>query len=152
MSYEAVPLFYEEWNDEASELLIACDEEVQKICRALPAFELQYVKSLKIHYESPNVEAMTKKLSSIAAFKGLKTPTVETEDGLIPDLHSRYFTADFSYGLTIIRQVAEFARVRTPYIDDTMDWYRRIAVEKDEFRYLDYGITSFEAFSNFYSL
>ena len=50
--YNRVPLFYEEWDDESSELLIACDEEIQQICRALPEFELQYVKSLRIHYES----------------------------------------------------------------------------------------------------
>ena len=107
LTYEYVPLFYEEWNDASSELLIACDEEVQDICRALPEYHLEYVKSLRVHYESPTAEAMTRKISSIAAFKGLTTPTVEVEGGLIPDLHSRYFTADFSYGLTVIKQVAD---------------------------------------------
>lgn len=148
--YPSVPLFYEEWDDASSELLIACDEEVQDICRALPQLELQYVKSLRVHYESPTVEAMTKKISSIAAFKGLTTPVVEVEGGVIPDLHSRYFTADFSYGLTIIKQVADFARVKTPNIDATMAWYKKIAVEKDEFRFEDYGITDWESFVNFY--
>lgn len=63
--YESMPLFYEEWDDASSELLIACDEEVQEICRALPEFELQFVKSLRVHYESPTVEAMTRKISSM---------------------------------------------------------------------------------------
>lgn len=148
--YKSVPLFYEEWDDAASELLLACDEEVQEICRSLPEFELQYVKSLRIHYESPTVEAMTKKISSIAAFKGLTTPTVTVEGGLIPDLHSRYFTADFSYGLTIIKQVADFAGVKTPNINATMAWYKSIAVEMDEFRFFDFGITGMDAFRKFY--
>ena len=148
--YEHVPLFYEEWDDASSELLIACDSEVQDICRALPEFELQFVKSLRIHYESPTVEAMTKKISSIAAFKGLTTPTVSVENGLIPDLHSRYFTADFSYGLTIIKQVADLAGVKTPNIDETMAWYKNIAVETDEFRFEDYGITDMNEFERFY--
>ena len=149
VTYDSVPLFYEQWDDTSSELLIACDKEVQEICRALPDFQLEYVKSLRIHYESPTVEAMTRKISSIAAFKGLKTPTVEVDGSFIPDLHSRYFTADFSYGLTIIKQVAEFAGVSTPNIDATMQWYKSIAVEMDEFRFEDYGIidrASFEAF------
>lgn len=148
--YDYIPLFYEEWNDASSELLIACDEEVQEICRALPEFELQYVKSLRVHYDSPTVEAMTKKITSIAAFKGLTTPTVKVEGGLIPDLHSRCFTADFSYGLSIIKQVADFAGVKTPNIDATMAWYKNIAIEKDEFRFKDYGITDSNSFRKFY--
>ena len=150
IKYDSVPLFYEEWDDASSELLIACDEEVQEICRALPKFELQYVKSLRVHYESPTVGTMTKKISSIAAFKGLTTPVVEVDGGVIPDLHSRYFTADFSFGLTIIKQVADFAGVQIPNIDATMTWYKNIAVEKEEFRFDDYGITDRETFEEFY--
>ena len=148
--YKRVPLFYEEWDDESSELLIACEDEVQQICRALPEYKLEYVKSLRVHYESPTVEAMTRKISSIAAFKGLTTPTIEVEGGVIPDLHSRYFTADFSYGLTIIKQVADLAGVSTPNIDATMQWYKDIAIEHDEFRFIDFGITDMKSFAEFY--
>ncbi|MFR3264576.1 MAG: NAD/NADP octopine/nopaline dehydrogenase family protein [Blautia massiliensis (ex Durand et al. 2017)] len=69
-----VPLFYENWNNETSELLIACDTEVQQLCKTLP-FNLSYVKSLCVHYESPTAEAMTKKISGITGFKGLTSPT-----------------------------------------------------------------------------
>ena len=148
--YDRVPLFYEEWDDASSELLIACDEEVQKICRKLPQFHLEYVKSLKEHYESPTVEAMTRKISSISAFKGLTTPALQVEGGWIPDLHSRYFTADFSYGLSVIKQIAMFADVETPNIDATLAWYQNIAIEKDGFNFRDYGITDKEAFEAFY--
>ena len=150
--YESIPLFYEEWDDESSRLLFLCDEEVQKICRALPEFKLQFVRSLKDHYESHTVQAMTKKISSIESFKGLKTPSTKVEGGFIPDLHSRYFTADFSYGLTIIKQVADFAGIKVPNIDDVMAWYKSIAVEKDEFNYSDYGIEEFDEFKDFYLL
>lgn len=148
--YEKAPLFYEEWNDDASARLIAADDEVQAVCRALPEFDLKYVKSLKDHYESYSVEEMTKKISSIAAFQGIGSPMVKTEGGWIPDLHSRYFTADFSYGLTIIRQAAGFAGVHTPVIDDMLNWYRSIAVEKDEFRFGAHGITDRDGFVGFY--
>ncbi|MCR5060495.1 MAG: NAD/NADP octopine/nopaline dehydrogenase family protein [Saccharofermentans sp.] len=150
MVYDTLPLFYEEWDDSSSELLLACDDEVQAICRALPEFDLGYVKSLRVHYDSPTVESMTKKLSSIQAFKGLKTPMVECEGGFIPDLHSRYFTADFSYGLTIIKQVADFAGVRTPNIDETMSWYKDIAIENNHFSFEDYGIKDLNSFRDFY--
>lgn len=150
VTYDQLPLFYEEWDDASSELLIACDEEVQRICHKLPVFELEFVKSLRLHYESPTVKDMTRKISSIEAFKGLKTPAIATSKGLIPDLHSRYFTADFSYGLTIIKQIADFASVSTPNIDDTMNWYKKIAIEKKEFRFEDYGIVNKAEFESFY--
>ena len=38
VTYESLPLFYEEWDDPSSELLMACDDEIQDICAALPGF------------------------------------------------------------------------------------------------------------------
>ena len=148
--YDRVPLFYEEWNDESSDLLMKCDDEVQAICKALPEQHLNYVKSLRDHYESYTVEAMTAKLSGIASLKGITTPSVEINGRYIPDLHSRYFTADFSYGLALIRQVAEFAGVSTPNIDEVSDWYDRIKLENNSFSYRDYGIVDKESFDRFY--
>ena len=151
-SYKRIPLFYEEWDDASSELLLACDAEVQDICKALPEFQLHYVKSLREHYESPTIKLMTKKISSIPAFKGITTPSVQVEDGYIPDLHSRYFTADFSYGLYILQQLGKIANVATPNIDETMAWYRGISLEKDEFCFSDYGIHSVDDLVRFYMM
>lgn len=148
--YPSLPLFYEDWDDASSELLLACDDEVQAICRALPDFQLNYVKSLREHYESPTVQAMTKKISGIEPFKGLKTPAIAVKDGFIPDLHSRYFTADFSFGLTIIRQIAKFSGTNTPNIDNTLLWYYSIAEEKKEFQYSDYKIVSIKELESLY--
>ena len=148
--YDSVPLFYEEWSNESSELLIACDNEVQKICKALPEFKLDYVKSLQVHYDSYTVSAMTKKISSIPAFKGLATPTIEKNGFFIPDVHSRYFTADFSYGLSIIQQIGKIAQAKTPNIDETMQWYKNISVETEEFRFKDYEITDKLSLKQFY--
>ena len=148
--YRKVPLFYEEWDDASSTLLIKCDDEVQGICKTFPDIDLRYVRSLKANYECQTVDEMTKKISSIAAFKGLKTPVIEVDGGFIPDLHSRYFTSDFSFGLAIIKQIAEFAGVPTPNIDATLSWYKSIAVETEEFRFEDYGIDDIEQFREFY--
>lgn len=115
-------LFYEDWNDEASALLIACDNELQRLCKAIP-LELTDVKSLKAHYESPTITAMTRKISSIAAFKGLLSPMKEINGPWIPDFTSRYFTADFSYGLKVIKDISELFGVRTPSIDKIWNWY-----------------------------
>lgn len=149
--YDKLPLFYEDWNDETSRLLFKCDDEVQKICNKIGEFDLSYVKSLKIHYESETPELLTKKISSIQSFKGLQTPHCVTDNGkYIPDLNSRYFTADFSYGLFIIEQIADFLGIDVPNIKSTMDWYRNISINKSEFCFKDNGIFSYKDFIEFY--
>lgn len=150
--YKKVPLFYEEWNDETSKLLIACDEEVQKLCASLKQFDLSYVKSLRIHYESPTAELMTKKISSIAGFKGLTSPTIKVEGGYIPDFNSRYFTADFSYGLAILMQIADFVGLDAPNMRATLQWYYDLVGKRDEYNYKDYGINTYQDFVDFYSI
>lgn len=126
-------LFYEEWDDPSSEMLIACDGELQKLCDVIP-LDLKSVKSLRDHYESHTVDAMTKKISSIKAFKGLKSPMTETENGWVPDWNSRYFTADFSFGLKIIRDIAKMFGVDTPNIEKVWEWYLNAAkVNKDSY-------------------
>ena len=151
--YDSLPLFYEHWDNETSELLLKCDDEVQQICRALNAFNLGNVKSLRIHYESETVEQMTAKISSIQGFKGLTTPSIKVDNGYIPDLNSRYFVADFSYGLSIIKQIADFANVEVPNITEVLLWYKKIAISGiKEFLYSDYNINTYEDFVNFYCL
>lgn len=150
-TYDSVPLFYEEWTDESSKLLLKCDGEVQALCRAIERFDLTSVRSLKEHYESDTPEALTRKITSIKSFKGLTTPTVKTEKGYIPDFQSRYFVADFSYGLTILKQIADFYEVATPNIDETLAWYEKVTKKAKGFSFKDYGIDSREKFEEFYS-
>lgn len=149
--YKKVPLFYENWNNETSELLIACDTEVQQLCKTLP-FNLSYVKSLCVHYESPTAEAMTKKISGITGFKGLTSPTKKVEGGYIPDFNSRYFTADFSYGLVILIQIAEYVNIDVPNMRETLQWYHDLVGERKEYNFKDYGINTYQDFVDFYSL
>lgn len=148
--YERVPLFYEEWNDESSELLLKCDDEVQKLCNSITGIDLSHVKSLRIHYESPTAEAMTKKLSSIAGFKGLTSPTVKVDGGYAPDFKSRYFTADFPYGLSILMQIADFVGMDVPNMRETLNWYYGLVGKQKGFQFSDYGIETLNQFLEFY--
>ena len=148
--YSRIPLFYQEWDDASSRLLIACDEEVQQLCRALTDFDLSGVKSLKDHYESQTPEAMTHKISHIPAFQGLPSPQIAVEGGFIPDFHSRYFTADFSYGLAILVQLAHMAHVPAPNMEQTLQWYQALAGKPQMFDFNRWGITDYETFIAFY--
>jgi hypothetical protein len=46
----------------------------------------------------------------------------ETAEGFVPDLHSRYFTEDFPYGLDLLRQLAKEKNVNTPTMDEVQRW------------------------------
>lgn len=150
--YDSVPLFYEDWNDETSELLFKCDDEVQSICRGIKEFDLSYVKSLKLHYESDSPKALTKKIANIQGFKGLKTPTIEVDRKYIPDLHSRYFTADFPYGLEILVQIANLVNVSVPNMEEILKWYNGISLDNSRFLFSDFGISEKKQLCEFYML
>lgn len=133
VSYPENFLFYEGWDDAASEALLAADAEVQAVCAALPELDLSGVRPLTEHYESPDVPSMTRKISHIPAFAGLRSPMRETGSGRwVPDFSSRYFSADFAYGLKAIRDVAAAAGVDTPALDDIWDWYVAAAAPERE--------------------
>lgn len=150
VGYDRIPLFYEEWDNESSELLLKCDNEVQKICAELREFDLREVKSLRIHYESETAEQLTNKIKSIKGFKGLKTPMIQSGDKFFPDLESRYFIADFPYGLAILVQIAEFIGVEVKNMKETLEWYYALKNDRNSYKFVDYGISDIVTFKQFY--
>lgn len=142
--YGRNPLFYGEWDDDSSKLLIDCDDELQKIIKIMGKLDLREVRSLKLHYQSDTVGAMTKKLCSIRSLHNLPSPMLRVEGGWIPDFQSRYFTADFPYGLAIIEEFAEILEVNVPNIKDIMEWYRRTTGDKSRLGIRQYGLKGLE--------
>ena len=143
--YDHNILFYEEWTDEASECLILCDNELQLICSCLGHYDLSSVVSLRDYYESYSALEMTKKISGIQAFKGISSPMVMTEKGWIPDFNSRYFKADFSYGLKVLVDIAGKLGCPVPTMCEIWDWYVSISDSKDYFHLnnLDWDILGY---------
>ncbi len=127
--YDKNFLFYEEWNDETSKLIFDCDDELQSLCKKIP-LDLSNVESLKTHYESETPEQMTRKIKSIKAFKGLTSPMKQVQKNKwIPDFSSRYFTADFEFGLKIISKINKLYNClrggQQNSIGLILDWYEK---------------------------
>jgi hypothetical protein len=119
--YPEESLFYEQWTDEASALLIQMDEEFQQLLCALPVTKGS-IPTILDYYESTDAPSLTRKLRSIQAFKGIKAPMKQVAGGYVPDFGSRYFTEDFPYGLQIIQHQAQEHHVATPVIDRVLSW------------------------------
>lgn len=114
-------LFYEEWTEEAAQLLVDMDEEFFLLLDTLPVSK-GYLPRVLDYYESHDAKSLARKLSSIQGFKGIVSPMVETSEGWCPDFNSRYFTEDFPYGLHYIWKLAHKYGIYAPNIDKVYKW------------------------------
>ena len=143
-------LFYEEWTDESSQLLLKCDQELEHMIEIMKEMDLTHVVPLRIYYESPDAPAMTAKIRSIKAFHGLRSPMKESEGGWVPDFDSRYFTADFSYGLAILIEIAHAVGRAVPCMEETMNWYLDLTGRERTFLLSDAGVHDLKDIYKFY--
>ena len=120
-TYSKPILFYKEWTNEASDLLIAMDQEFMEILKKLPVAPGAIPPILE-YYESTDSDSLTAKISSIPAFQTIVAPMKETPEGWIPDFSSRYFTEDFPFGLKFIHEIANSLNINVPTIDKVLKW------------------------------
>lgn len=121
-------MFYEDWNNTSSELLIACDQEFFQILKKLPV-KTEEIIPLLDYYESKDSINLTKKIRSITAFKGLKAPMQFIgPNKYVPDFSNRYFTEDFPFGISIIKQLASCTHTPTPFIDIIIEWGNKFII------------------------
>ncbi|MBR5895030.1 MAG: NAD/NADP octopine/nopaline dehydrogenase family protein [Akkermansia sp.] len=115
--------FYEEWTDASSELYIQADEELLKICEKCSGMTIgKDIIPVKEYYESLTVKALTQKINSITAFKGILSPMKQVSKGWVPNFESRYFTEDIAWGTKPICDYAREVGVDTPTLDYFVKW------------------------------
>ena len=119
--YDHNILFYKEWTNEASQMLIDMDAEFMQLLDVLPVTK-GAIPSLLEYYESHDEESLIRKITSIPAFQNITSPMKEVGGVWIPDFESRYFTEDFPYGLKYIWQLAHENNIYCPNIDLVYEW------------------------------
>lgn len=117
--------FYVGWSDETSRTLFAMDAELHQLLDRLQEFgvEVSAIRPLSEHYESETIEAMTRKINSIATFQSVYAPLVKLDNGYLADTSSRMFTEDFPWGLLVIRSYFDFFMIGAPTMDKVLKWY-----------------------------
>ena len=112
-------LFYKEWTDEASQMLINMDVEFFQL---LDKLGVSSIPSLLEYYESTDATSLTLKIKSISAFQTITSPMIEVKGGWMADFNSRYFTEDFPFGLRWIRDLSNKFCVKIPTIEVVYNW------------------------------
>lgn len=130
-AYDHNILFYKEWTDAASEMLIAMDAEFMRLLDALPV-RPGAIPTLLDYYDSHDAASLTRKISSIPAFAAITSPMKELPSSTpdapqwVPDFESRYFTEDFPYGLSLIVRLAKEHGIDTPTLSQVLDWGMKV--------------------------
>lgn len=119
--YDHNTLFYKEWTNESSQMLIDMDSEFMQLLDVLQVTKGS-IPSLLEYYESQDAESLTRKITSISAFQNITSPMKEVVGGWVPDFESRYFKEDFPYGLKYIWQLAHEKSILCPNIDLVYEW------------------------------
>lgn len=124
---EAMPqntLFYKDWTDETSELLIKMDEEFFCLLNTLGVCT-EHLPTLLQHYGVNDAKSLTQKIKNIPAFATIASPMKLTDSGWVPDFSSRYFTEDFPFGLRFIYELAHQYHIDCPNIEKVYLWGMR---------------------------
>ena len=112
-------LFYKEWTDEASQLLIDMDAEFFQL---LDKLNVHSIPTLLDYYESTDATSLTRKIQSIPAFQTITSPMKQVEGGWMVDFESRYFTEDFPFGLRWIKELASAHEINVPIVNKVYSW------------------------------
>lgn len=155
--------FYVGWGNEASQILFSMDSELHQLLDSLE-IDTSAIIPLSEHYESHSVDAMTKKINSIATFQSVYAPLKEVEKGFVTDTDSRMFSEDFPWGLLVFRSYFDFFNIKAPTMDRLLQWYSSYMgydwYDGDRLIYDNlkstgaiqkYGISSGEDLINFYN-
>lgn len=153
-SYAKLPLFYENWDDQSSQMLLQMDDELAAISAKL---NLQ-ILPLRQHYadltENNRIQTpqqLTHKLQSIRSLQGLRTPSKKVaENKLLPDFSSRYFCDDFAFGLKFLLQTAKLLNVDFQTSERVFAWYKNLNLQQSEFDFSNYQINSLQDFFDYY--
>ncbi len=126
--YSEHTLFYDDWDDFSSEILIKSDEEFFELLKKLPVTP-GAIPRLLDYYECKTASDLTRKLKGIPAFQKIRAPMLAVFGGFIPDVKNRYFTEDIPFGMKIIKQLAVQNNILMPTIDRVLNWADKLLTD-----------------------
>jgi hypothetical protein len=135
---ETVPYFYRDFDDISAMVLTDVDNDYSAIRSAIrKRFPDRPFKYMLNYFDLEKLCHGSKHVDIKASFRDskqlglIKTPTIEDDDGSQKlDTSCRFFTDDIPYGLLIAKWIGEQLDVKTPAIDEVIQWSQRLRGEK----------------------
>jgi len=121
-TWNKIPLFYGEWDNNSSELFIETDKELFNLFKNIPEIDFSSITRVLDHYESNSPQELTRKIRSIKSLNQLKTPMLAMEGKYKLDFSSRYFTEDFPYGIALMAVISNNYEVNSEKINLIANW------------------------------
>lgn len=135
--FDKIPLFYGDWDENASRLYIQSDNELFNLFNHIKNIDFSSMTRVLDHYQSKDFLELTNKIKSIKSLNRIKTPCIKKGEKYELDITSRYFTEDFPYGISLISLIAKRYGVSTPTIDKILDWgLKKISMNFDKVKLL----------------
>lgn len=134
---EDVPWFYRDYDDVSAQLLADLDADYTCIRNAIKrlcpekdfSYMLDYLALERFSYQSQNTDVKESFVNS-QTLVSIGTPVVENNDGLWElDRNHRFFLDDIYYGNMIAKWMAEQLGIKTPTIDDILQWAQLVRGE-----------------------
>jgi opine dehydrogenase len=124
MGLASPPSFYGDWDDAASALLLACDDELTHVraARGIPEHD---VPPVRVHYGAETPARLTERIRGLAPLRRIGMPMRENGAGWVPDVGHRYFAEDVGVALPVMQRLSRAARVETPSLDAVVAWGQR---------------------------
>ena len=110
--------FYRDWDDEASEHLLALDGDLARVRASLG---VTGAPTAREHFGIRTAPELTARIRSIRALADIAAP-IDVSGAL--DRSARYPREDLSWGLEVQREVARLAGVEVPTMDAMIAWGR----------------------------
>jgi ketopantoate reductase len=129
-------LFYETWDDESTDWLMAINDERLKIWKTIvekypETGKIEEVPDMFTYIKDiygPQVKdpsTFTSSIRSCDGYKGFKCPMKAVEGGFVPDFENRYFTEDIPEGVCMYKGIADLAGVATPVMDRIVTFFQK---------------------------
>lgn len=134
---EDVPWFYRDYDDVSAQLLADLDADYSCIRNAIKklhpekdfSYMLDYLALERFSYQSHNTDVKESFVNS-QTLVSIQTPVVQNKDGLWEvDRNHRFFLDDIYYGNMIAKWMAEQLDIKTPTIDDILQWAQKVLGE-----------------------
>ncbi len=136
-SWEEIPYFYRDFDEQSADLLRALDADYSKVREGIRArfpdrefpYMLDYLALERLSYESENTDIRESFVTS-KTLGAIKPPVRENESGRWEiDTDHRFFTDDISYGVCIAKWMAQEMDLEVPTIDAIIEWVQELRGE-----------------------